>query len=151
MNIYGFTGTSAGMKSRQANAVRDLLYNCDELHLGDCVGADAEAHAIAGETGIRRVGHPPINGAKRAYLKYEEIHSPKDYLIRNMHIAREGIDGLIATPEDWVEVIRGKDGGTWSTVRRARKLGRKIWIIRPDGSVIIEEGTDATLFRRLPR
>ena len=131
----GFTGTSEGMAPRQMKAVRQLLYNCRTLHLGDCIGADAEAYHIAGETGITRVGHPPTDGKARAFLQYEKECPALPYLERNMEIARGGVDGLIAAPAGWVEVIRGNDGGTWSTVRRARKLGRRIWIVRPDGSI----------------
>lgn len=138
---FGFTGTSDGMQPRQLKAVRQLLYNCDVLHLGDCIGADAEAHELAGETGITRVGHPPTDGKARAFLLYEEERPAKPYLERNTDIARDGVDGLIAAPSDWVEINRGSDGGTWSTIRRARKLGRKIWIVRPDGSIVIESST----------
>jgi len=133
--IFGFTGTEHGMAPRQKKTVRQLLYNCTVLHLGDCVGADREAFVIAADTGIFRIGHPPSNGRKRAYLRYEEERPAKPYLDRNLDIAQEGVDGLIAAPDSWVEVVRD---GTWTTVRRARSLGRKIWIVRPDGSVVVE-------------
>ena len=133
--VYGFTGTSKGMAPRQMKTVRQLLYHCTVLHLGDCVGADAEAYEIAGEIASTRVGHPPSDGKARAFLAYEEERDAKPYLDRNMDIAREGVDGLIAAPSGWVEVQRS---GTWSTIRRARALGRHIWIVRPDGSVMEE-------------
>ena len=135
MKILGFTGTSAGMAPRQMKAVRQLLYDCGTLHLGDCIGADAEAYHIAGETAIHRVGHPPMRGKARAFLTYEETRLAKPYMDRNLDIATEGVDGLIAAPSDWVEVVRS---GTWSTIRRARKLGRRIWIVKPDGSIVKE-------------
>lgn len=141
--ILGFSGTSQGMAPRQAKAMRQLLYDCTELHLGDCIGADAEAYAIAGETGIIRIGHPPRDGKKRAFLEYERELPKQPYLVRNGHIARDGVNGLIAAPQDWVEIKRGRDGGTWSTVRRARNYGRYIWIVRPDGSIIEEFGQNS--------
>jgi hypothetical protein len=144
----GFTGTSKGMTMRQLKEVRNLLYSCGTLHLGDCVGADTEAYHIAGETGIHRVGHPPSDGKARSFLDYEETRSELPYMERNLAIAREGVDGLVAAPQGWVEINRGRDGGTWSTVRRARSLGRRIWIVRPDGSVMVEAAGVSKLHRR---
>lgn len=140
--ILGFTGTQRGMRPRQAKAVRHLLYSCKVLHLGDCVGADAEAHGIAGETGVYRVSHPPTGSSFRAFLEYEESREPEPYLKRNVSIVLEGVDGLIAASGDWIEVLRS---GTWTTVRRARELGRRIWIVRPDGSVREEAAIDNQL------
>lgn len=131
----GFTGTQQGMAPRQLKVVRQLLYNCVFVHLGDCVGADAQAHAIATEYGVTRIGHPPTERRKRAFLDYDEERGPKPYLMRNLDIAMEGVDGLVAAPSGWIEEQRS---GTWSTVRRARKLRRHIWIVRPDGSVVEE-------------
>jgi len=140
MIILGFTGTSQGMAPRQLKAVRQLLYNVDVLHLGDCVGADAEAHSMALSFGITKIGHPPSDGHKRAFLEYDEYRLPKPYLKRNIDITREGVDGLIAAPPNFIETPgRGVGAGTWSTVRRARELSRKIWIVFPDGSMRKEE------------
>ncbi|MCR4301818.1 MAG: hypothetical protein NUV51_09425 [Sulfuricaulis sp.] len=106
-----------------------------ELHLGDCVGADAEAHAEAVSLGIKIVGHPPSDTKARAFLSYAEERKPRAYLLRNQDIAMEGVDGLIAAPKGWVEELRS---GTWATVRYARKVRRRIWIVRPDGEVMVE-------------
>lgn len=133
--ILGFTGTQEGMRPRQLKAVRQLLYNCTELHLGDCVGADAEAHAIAAETGTKTVGHLPSNGGRRAFLYYDEEREPKPYLARNKDIVAEGVDGLIAAPKDFVQPTNLRGQGTWTTIGYARKAGRRIWIVWPDGHV----------------
>ena len=133
--ILGFTGTSRGMTPRQLKTVRKLLYNVDVLHLGDCVGADTEVHKMAVFLSIKTIGHPPSNRYKRSFLDYDEEREPKSYLKRNWDIARDGKDGLIAAPSNFIEIIRGVGAGTWSTIRYARKLGRKIWIVLPDGSV----------------
>jgi hypothetical protein len=62
---------------------------------------------------------------------------PKPPLVRNEVIEREtGL--LLAAPG---EVIEQHRSGTWSTVRFARKMGRAIWIVRPDGTIICERGT----------
>lgn len=134
--ILGFTGTEKGMRPRQLKAVRQLLYNCDVLHLGDCIGADAEAHAAAVKLGVHTVGHPPSENARRAFCAYDQELDPKPFLVRNRGIAIAGTDGLIATPDGWVEVLRS---GTWSTVRYARRHHRRIWIVRPDGSIVEEQ------------
>ena len=134
--VLGFTGTQKGMTAKQIKTLRGLLWYATEIHLGDCHGADAQAHEEAGHFGIRRVCHPPKEGAKRAFLHYEEERGPKPYLDRNVAIVKAGVDGLIATPKEYVEVQRS---GTWATIRAARRLHRHIWIIWPDGKVQ-EEG-----------
>ncbi len=128
----GFTGTQKGMASRQLKAVRQLLYRVDRLHLGDCLGADAQAHDEALSWGILTIGHPPSDGGRRAHCYYDTEREPKPYLERNKDIVTEGIDGLIAAPSGFVEALRS---GTWATVRYARKVGRRIWIVLPDGRV----------------
>lgn len=133
---FGFTGTSHGpLATRQLQMPRQLLWKVDVLHLGDCIHADAQANVEALVLGIKTIGHPPIEGAKRACCEYDGVREPKSYLVRNQDIATEGIDGLIACPGGWVEIQRS---GTWATVRYARKLHRFIQIILPDGRVIVE-------------
>jgi hypothetical protein len=130
--IYGFTGTQRGMAPRQRKEVRQLLYDASVLHLGDCLGADLEAYDIAMSLGLTVIGHPPLDGSRRAYLSYDEEREKQPYLIRNRAIVAEGVDGLIAAPKGFVEEQRS---GTWATIRYARKIGRKVWIVWPDGSV----------------
>ena len=134
------------MAPRQHKAVRQLLWNVQQLHLGDCIGADAEAYEEAVRLGIKTVGHPPDNASKRAFCEYDEERPPKPYLARNRDIVMEGIDGLIAAPKEFVEVLRS---GTWATVRYARKAGRRIWIVMPDGT--IKEESNGTASLRLRR
>ena len=136
--VLGFTGTGKlpGMKPRQLKAVRQLLYNVDALHLGDCVNADAQAHLEAIHLGIETIGHPPTNPSRRAFCTYDEEREPREYLLRNRDIVAEGVDGIIAAPSGWVEERRS---GTWSTVRYAREAKRHIWIVRPDGTIKEEQ------------
>lgn len=142
MSVLGFSGTSQGMKKKQAVAVFGLFYEfgLHELHHGDCVGADEEAHNLARSMNghVNVVGHPPANPRKRAFCSVDVLLEPKPYLDRNTDIAGAGRDGLVAAPHNFVEVIRGEGAGTWSTVRRARKFGRRIWLVFPDGSVQVE-------------
>lgn len=138
IGVCGFTGTSKppGMTSRQSKQFRRLIYRVSQLHLGDCVNADAQAFEIAVSLGIRTIGHPPDYVGKRAYCAFDEERPAKPYLDRNRDIAAEGEGGLIATPKGWTEAFRGS--GTWATIRYARKLHRRVWIIMPDGTVSFE-------------
>jgi hypothetical protein len=130
--ILGFTGTSNGMRDLQLKAfIRELArYEPEEFHHGDCVGADEEAHAVADQTGWRVIIHPPIKSIMRAYCRGFALPE-KDYLPRNHDIV-EDTARMIATPYEPSEIQRS---GTWATVRYARRIGRPVTIIWPDGSV----------------
>lgn len=124
--VVGFTGTQLGMTEDQKDALSRILVDEDvtELHHGDCIGADDEAHAIATDLHITVVIHPPENEAKRAWCHSEDMRRPRPYLDRNHAIvdllATVRHDGarafLIAAPKG-PEVLRS---GTWATVRYAR-------------------------------
>jgi hypothetical protein len=126
----GFTGTQKGMTQAQKEKLRWLLSNMHALyfHHGDCLGADAEAAAIARELNFRIVVHPPANRRHRAFLAGQEIRPTLPYLERNRQIAQE-CDLLIAAPSSCTEIRRS---GTWATVRWARKLRKPIVFIYPD-------------------
>ncbi len=78
--------------------------------------------------------HPPSNDRVRAWKGSPDIRAPKRYLTRNKDIVRE-TDILIAAPAEIEEQIRS---GTWSTVRYARKLGKPVFVILPDGTVHVD-------------
>ena len=127
----GFTGTHKGMTDQQQFKLSLLLAHLDvsELHHGDCIGADAEAHALAIEMGIHVVIHPPDNDAKRAFclpgLMDITILPSKPYLARNRDIV-EACDVLIAAPKENREQLRS---GTWATVRYARQAKKQIVLL----------------------
>lgn len=127
----GFTGTSKGMTDNQILMVAKYLQAFkigSEFHHGDCIGADSEAHDIARLLKYRIISHPPINSIKRAFKDADVVLEPKKYMVRNQDIAKV-CNILIATPESADEVLRS---GTWSTVRKARKLNKEVIIIAPD-------------------
>lgn len=129
----GFTGTQKGLTIPQFIQLMRLIKQLEvnELHHGDCIGADAEAHSIAGDFNIPVVLHPPLENAKRAWCQGAKfVHEPRHYLSRNRHIVL-WTDALIATPKG-METLRS---GTWSTVRYARSKERKIWVIMPNGEI----------------
>lgn len=144
MRGVGFTGTQRGLtKEQKVSLGRVLLFDvageaAHSFHHGDCVGADEEAHGLASHWGIRIVLHPPDNDAKRAFCVNVrpdlwdeiEVREAKPYLLRNREIVDE-TEVLVACPGG-PEELRS---GTWSTVRYARKLGRPVVIVWPDGKV----------------
>lgn len=135
--IAAFTGTQAGMTDAQRQRVRaglTLLRPTIGIH-GDCIGADADFHAILVELGIASVIYPCTIESKRAYCQLGPaggtIHVPQSPLERNRIMVRRSAI-LIATPKGHSEELRS---GTWATVRYARKIGRPIRIVLPDGRV----------------
>ncbi len=128
----GMTGTRSGMTIPQMAKFRELLgrMGATKLHHGDCIGADAEAHGIAHSIRIPSIIHPPIKSALRALMISNDIREPKNYFARNRDIVSDS-KVLIGTPVTDFET----DGGTWYTINYAKKQGKPVRIIYPDGSV----------------
>lgn len=141
----GFTGTASGMTAAQMAEVRSLLHDAVvvELQHGDCVGADAQAHMIAVEADLRIVIRPGMDDHGRSPKRANcslilhgvagEMKPPRPYIARNHDIV-DSTDVLVAAPRG-AETPRG---GTWATVRYARKRGRRIAIVQRDGTVVLE-------------
>lgn len=130
----GFTGTEVGMTHKQQEVVKWLLQRGPaELHHGDCIGADSQAHELCLLEGVRIVIHPPEDPKKRAFcIGWDEIREEKPYLDRNHDIVNE-CELLIATPQTPHEILRS---GTWATVRYARNKPKiDIAIVNPDGTI----------------
>jgi hypothetical protein len=89
---------------------------------------------VAASMGCELVIHPSITERKRAWKVASRIHEPKPYLLRNKDIVRAS-EMLVAAPVSRTEQLRS---GTWSAVRFARKLGRTLWVLLPDGGVLKE-------------
>lgn len=133
--IVGFTGTREGLTLFQAEKFAWFFSQPDRLKVGyfvhgDCVGADAQVHKIVLKLGIH-VRKRPSN-----IWKFQAkstggltIADPEDPLVRNRKIV-EGTDFLLACPKG-PEIVRS---GTWSTIRYAKKIGKDIFVILPDGS-----------------
>jgi hypothetical protein len=123
------------MTVEQIAAVDELtMLDFDEVHHGDCVGADHDMHRIAEANGQRIVVHPPSDNRLRAWCKGEIILSPRPYLDRNRDIVG-ACTTLLATPAEMEEQDKG---GTWYTVRFARRRGVPVIVVWPDGSVAEE-------------
>jgi hypothetical protein len=143
--ILGFTGSRAGCKDRQLTMLRILLQvlkgrheGVSEAHHGCCLGADEEFAALADQLAIRLVGHPSTltDWTSQEAIRLSAVLLPaRAPLNRNGDIVA-ACDALIACPAGDEE----RRSGTWSTVRKCRKAGKPIWVIRPDGEVA-KEGT----------
>ena len=135
MRRIGFTGTRHGITSLQRSELERLLRDLrpGELHHGQCVGADAEAHDIALDFGVPAIiVHPsndPTLTAVRAPGKSRVVSylPPADPLKRNKAMVR-AVDTLIAAPATAEEQVRS---GTWFTIRFARRLGSVEVIVLP--------------------
>ncbi len=145
----GFTGTKKGMTVAQAQQLEAYCSQYAEkmtadgfvsaliLHHGDCVGADAQAHMIAGNSGWQVEIHPGTdndgNSPYRANCEgsfVRAIHPPCRYAERNVDIVTTTAM-LLATPSG-PEKMRS---GTWSTVRAARKMSRPVIVFTTEGDV----------------
>jgi len=141
----GFTGTRYGMTEQQrmiVQAIVEVLAMTHPItaHHGDCVGADAEFHAIALRAGARLVIHPPVDESHRAFCKpADEWRAALTHLARNRAIVIESTV-MIATP---YEETRQERGGTWYTVDRAERAGRPLALVlrTPTGARALYSGT----------
>lgn len=129
--VYAFSGTRDGMTDRQLEALFSILSEwTGKLLYGNCVGADAQAHDMAQELGYEIEIFPGPSEAMSARRTASVMHPPSPFLKRNMEMVSRCCV-LIAAPRTSAEVMRS---GTWSSIRYARKLGRKTIILSPDGS-----------------
>ncbi len=139
VECIGFTGTRHGMNERQRELVRFYLKELKTklLRHGDCIGADAEAHAIADSLGMNIIIHPPVDEAHRAFCHSPEgggsllIEIAKRHFARNRDIVNLS-NILVACP---VDNERQKFGGTWYTYDYALKQRKPVICIYPDGRI----------------
>src|SRR5680860_661049 len=103
------------MTREQRLAVRKLLSELEpeEVHHGDCLGADKEFHDEAKAfTKAWVVVHPGLVNTQRAFCLGDEARAAKPFLQRNHDIAN-AVDLLVATPGQQYEVLRS---GTLSLI-----------------------------------
>ena len=130
----GITATRKGMTDPQLEALERILERLkpEELHHGDCIGGDEDAHRIAQKLRIRVVGHPPTNTSAQAHCLCDRSCAPLPYLERDYKIV-EDTDALIALPKGFEEETRGS--GTWATYRYAKLKKKPVVLIWPSGNV----------------
>lgn len=130
--IVGFTGTQNGLTLYQREALREYLHSLPvkEFHHGDCIGADAAAHAFMyRRTWVKT--WPSNRKDKRAFCNAAASAPPMPPLDRNKLIVA-ACDLLVACPKNMFEEGRS---GTWATVREAFRTGKSVTIVWPDGQV----------------
>jgi hypothetical protein len=138
----GFTGTRKGMTPWQREVVRRILLGASEAHHGDCEGADEEFHELALAGDIDVVIHPPEDPKLQANCPGAlMVHPPKPYMARNRDIVND-TDLLVATPGNAREPRIKRGSGTWACVGIARRLGRRVLIVWPDGESSLDEPQD---------
>lgn len=131
MSDLGVTGTRKGLTAKQYSLAILTLPRLGNItvHHGDCVGVDAQIHAIALSQGYPIKIHPPDNDKHRAFCEGGEVVDPLPYHQRNRAIVNE-CDALFAFPSG----PETRRSGTWSTIRYANALRVPITIVYPDGS-----------------
>lgn len=148
----GFSGTREGMTDVQKSTVENVIdwFRPQELHHGDCIGSDAEVHAIARKHEyIWLVGHPPTDDSRRAFCEFDQIRLPQEFKARDKRIVIES-NILVATPKKPFEVLRS---GTWTTIRYGFEAKIPVLVVRPNGSVLVRNlfGLDGVLTKSLSR
>lgn len=133
----GFTGTRKGMTKLQLAFVKRALHLCQAtvVHHGACEGADQDFHYAALLLKVPVVLHPGVNRQGYSPSRAEcpmakEVKAEKFYLDRDKDIVNE-VDMMIATPKEKKEQLRS---GTWTTIRYAKKKGKYLLIVYPDGT-----------------
>lgn len=133
----GFTGTRNGTTAEQRATLRSLLTSLKigEVHHGACLGADTDFAVLMDDLVHDHTVHAhPSNlsgmTSTHALSLADAIHDPMPPLERNRDIVNAS-DLLIACPQGKEEELRS---GTWATIRYARRMGKQIIIIHPDGT-----------------
>jgi hypothetical protein len=128
----GMTGNRDGLSTKQKSLCKEFLktLKATEFHHGDCVGADAKTHKIAKALGLYIVVHPPEKKELRAFCDGDDIRLTKSSLARNRDIVHES-EVMLGFPKTEFQT----KGGTWYTIKYAKKNNRKLYIIYPSGNV----------------
>lgn len=137
--IIGFTGSRHGMTDYQAVIFEGFIGKVDSFHHGGCQGCDVQAARIVSKAFLikpRIVCHPgPVNDPCQEESGVDdEKREPKTHFARNRDIVNE-CDELIATPNYMDSITPDTRGGTAYTVNYARKVGKRVTIILPNGSI----------------
>lgn len=136
----GFTGTREGLTTEQHSSLcrwfRESTTRPTFLLHGVCFGADVEAVEAFSVCcpGAMIVAYPPVNKSMMSPTALHDSDERKPaapYLERN-HAIVDDCDVLLACPKGENEEQRS---GTWATIRYARKQGKRIVILWPDGTV----------------
>lgn len=140
MKAWAFTGTRKGLSNDQLLSLDFIVVRLRQQgytvhHNGLAIGADTVALYVARKERFYTVGHPVRHKDQNRSLRgmCNELRpvwgKPID---RNHNMVNES-QLVVACPFEKEEQIRGS--GTWATMRYAKRKGRSLCVIWPDGSV----------------
>lgn len=138
------TATQRGLTKEQRLAAAnffirdDVQFDLEVFRHGGCIGGDEELEYLASSlTEALIICHRGDTPEKWADARYShEFVDPLPNLERN-HEMVDDAEHLLACTGEAFEVQRS---GTWATIRYARKQGKPITLIFPDGTVKEENG-----------
>jgi len=143
MNL-GFTGTRDGLGEKQNAGLFIIVHKLKddlkikEIRHGGCKGGDTSFHLMLPPQYNNKIFIHPGDIQQFEFWNIQDgsfkVFEPRPYLERNKDIVNPS-DIMIVCPNGYKEKIRS---GTWSTYRYAKKRGKKIIIIYPNGSVKYE-------------
>ena len=136
----GIIGNRQRISGEQLAELGRLLEELDpeELRHGDCVGADAAAQLVAESFGIPVTIHPPEDPEHRAFCCGTMTLPEKAYLERSRDIV-DSVEVVIALPGGHKGVATPEMS---VTLDYARRRGKPLRIVYPDGRVREEQGDD---------
>ncbi len=132
----GFTGTRYGLATEQNNALVCLLLQlaASEFRHGSCRGADTQAARLASLTNplphIIALPGPSSEWENPEAVADERLPA-ETHLARNRRIV-DNSDVVIVCP---MQAERQERGGTWYTYDYALRRTKKVYLIRPDGTI----------------
>jgi hypothetical protein len=142
ISLLGFTGSRTGMTRPQAHVVMNVLeaIKPSKVFHGDCKGSDKQFDEMAWQCGIWREAYPGMDAKgqspSRAFCDADVVHPTLPYKERDRLVAQRGTDLLLATPSGpEADLPRS---GTWYTIRYAHRIGRTIYVIKPDGDLDLD-------------
>jgi hypothetical protein len=127
--LIAITGSREGLTDWQRAALTKALRRPTVTGIvhGDCVGADAEADAVAASLGLPRWCYPSNAWLYRANTHATKLADPAPPLVRNEWIVRDGA-AVVALP-------RPSSRGTWHAVRIAQRLGKALLVLGEAGVI----------------
>lgn len=146
MKTLAFTGTRAGLTPEQTQVLYEIFENAKKtgyntLLNGCAVGADQDVVVILNTlNGFHLIGYPSNliqQQSKYALDCCELAYKPADPLKRN-HKMVDAADYLIAAPKQYTEPGATRCGGTWATIRYARKMKKTVIIVWPNGIIKVD-------------
>lgn len=138
--IVGYTGPRLGLLPPQRLALGEVLSSLSgTMHNGAAEGGDRAAAELWGQWPWRRgIEFFPCNREQREWAvlwiqgtrapEARTVHPIRPPLVRNRENLVDPCDLLVATPAG-----PKPEGGTWSTIRYARRVEKPVVLVWPDG------------------